>query len=71
MQKLNNLELLSACNDASVKISIVDSMKTKWEYKFNEPVNFATISPDRNLIASCGDEIPISIIDMRTSKVAL
>ena len=44
-------------------------MKEKNSLKFNDPVNFATISPDGNLLACCGDCLPISITDMRTGKL--
>lgn len=44
-------------------------MKIKSLLSFKDPVNFATISPDGNLVASCGDCFQISISDLRSEKL--
>jgi WD40 repeat protein len=63
------LELLSAANDGTVKISALDSMKVKTTLKFPEPVNYASLSPDGNLVGSYGDCIQANISDLRSGKI--
>lgn len=66
---LTQSDLLTSCNDCTVKIWDLQQMKPKSNMQFKEPINIAQVSPDGNLLGVYGDCIQAEILDMRSGKL--
>lgn len=60
--------MLTSCNDMTVKIFDLQTMRPKLQFQFAEPINVAALSPDGNLLAVYGDCLQADIMDLRTKQ---
>jgi WD40 repeat protein len=52
---LDQNNLITSCNDTTVKLWDLEMMKPKMNLKFKDPINIAELSPDGNLLGVYGD----------------
>ncbi len=62
-------DMITSCNDSTVKLWDLEVMKHKINLNFKDPINIAELSPDGNLLGVYGDCLQAEILDFRNGKV--
>jgi WD40 repeat protein len=66
---LSKSELMTSCNDCSVKIWDLNTMVAKFHASFKDPINIASVSPDGNLLGVFGDCVQAEVLDIRSNQL--